>query len=756
MKAKIGRWGVSALAAVVLTVPAVAFATVLVPPTARSGSLTQVGPVSADNGFPTWYRDKNSAGATSRLEICLPVAPSLADPYCAPPVLPDPAAPMVYPTNYPDEMFYQMATAAIVQPGMDLLVEMNLEGAYATGPVIAGDEMVFGRIRIRDRKTGYTPGTTWRVTHPYGQDLLVADAKGQMNMTQDTGTTPGAFGGALGSRVGPFLKWDPATAPTAPVGYTGDPTINHTVVGSPYDTNFVKVEQENLTTKAYTTIAETNLFSVQGRYAINSGVDVARATYSLPTAPGAASIDVFASSEVNQSIQVSANLPLGFATTTLRGQDGQYVGRLPLTVPATTDPQLGLGATIDVVNAGDKPVATKHVKLTDLVTIASATYTLGAVGAVDPDNTLVVKAFSSDEVSAPAPVLTVTGFGVLPAGGTATAPASAAFSVIAPPPTITVTSDHGGSATIATTVAGAALDATIPIAAFTGPDTVSLGQPVVLDSAPSTGGPLTYAWSQLPGTGAPITPTLPTSLTTPTLTFTPTSVGTYVMQLIVTGPGSPGLVSVPVSRTITVTPAAAVLTASAGPDVTIQRGKVVTLDASATLGAASLAWTQSGVPTVLLSSTTATKPTFTYPLMPVPSAAVGNLNTGYVRNNSALTFTLTATGVAGSLPATATDTAVVSPSVESFTGVTARYRTGRGEWRVTGTSSILAGQRVVIVLGPLATGRTIGTASVDAVGAFSVRAGSAPDPRVPGPDFTQVTVVSATGGIGTFGLTITP
>jgi hypothetical protein len=117
------------------------------------------------------------------------------------------------------------------------------------------------------------------------------------------------------------------------------------------------------------------------------------------------------------------------------------------------------------------------------------------------------------------------------------------------------------------------------------------------------------------------------------------------------------------------------------------------------------------------------------------------------------TFTLTATGVDG--VTTATDTVVVTPQVESITGVTARYRTAGGTWRVTGTTSILAGQRVTIVLGPLATGRTIGTATVDAVGAFSVRAGSKPDPRVPGPDENQVTVVSATGGIVTSGLTVT-
>ncbi len=369
------------LAAVVLAVPAVgAFATVIVPVARRTGSLIQVGPVSSENGFPTWYRDSNAAipSATSRLEICLPVAPATSDPFCAPPALPDPNAAMAYPDNYPDEMFYQMASATIADPAAgvpDLLVEMNLEGAYANGPVIPGDEMVFGRIRIRDRKSGFAPGTTWRVTHPYGQDELVADAKGQMNMTQAVGTTPGAFGGALGSRIGPFLRWD-ATAPLAPAGYTGDPTVNHTVVGSPYGTNFLRVERKNAD-GTYTKLAETNLFSVQGRYAINSGVDADRAVYSLP-ATGPGSVDVFASSEVGQSIQASANSALGFATTTLLGEQGRYFARLPLTVPATGLP---VGAPIEVINAGDKPIAKKTAKLSDLVTIQSAIYTVPTAGA---------------------------------------------------------------------------------------------------------------------------------------------------------------------------------------------------------------------------------------------------------------------------------------------------------------------------------------------------------------------------------------
>lgn len=726
MKVKFGRWGVSALVAVVVAIPAAAaFAIPIVPGTPRQGSLIEAGPVATSTGFPTWYRDKNSAGVTSRLELCLPLSLSptvVVDPLCPAPFL-------------PNEMFYQLANAPVVGTGVNLLVELNLEAAYATAVVIPGNEIVFGRIRMRDKTV--PAGTVWRVTHPYGVDEITATTAKGMDMTEDIGLAPGAFGAALAGRVGPFLKWDPAVAPVAPAGYIGDLITPHTVVGSPYNTNFVKVEKKNLD-GTYTLLAQTDKFLVSGRYATNSGVDVPRAVYTLP-ASGHATVDVFATSEVGQSIQVIANPVLGFATTTLRDDGGRYFGRLPLTVPPSGPP---LGAQIEVINAGDKPIARKFATLTDSVTISAGTYTVGAVGAPGPDNILVVTASSSDAVNAP--VLTVTGYGPLVAG-------RAEFPINAPPATITVTSSRGGSATIATSVAGSTINATLPIAAFTAPATVTLGQPVVLDAAPSTGGPLTYAWAQMAGTGG-IIPAM--DMTTPTLTFTPATVGTYVLQLVVTGPTPPGLVSVPTSKTVTVLPPVVKLQADAGPSQTTQRGTVVTLDASATTGAQSLAWTQLSGPLVTLSSATATKPTFTYSLMPLPNAPVGGLNLFYVADNGPLTFQLTATGVGGVGISTAT--VVVTPRAETISGVTARYRTVGGTWRVTGTTSILAGQRVTVVLGPNATGRTIGSATVDPAGAFSTRGGIQPDPRVPAPDATQVTVVSATGGIATFALNITP
>src|SRR4051794_8971934 len=79
--------------------------------TPNSGGLVAVGPVSSENGFPPWYKDKNGV----RLEPCVDVN----DPNCAaaaPP--PDTSKPMSFPDNYPDEMFYQLADSTITDPAI--------------------------------------------------------------------------------------------------------------------------------------------------------------------------------------------------------------------------------------------------------------------------------------------------------------------------------------------------------------------------------------------------------------------------------------------------------------------------------------------------------------------------------------------------------------------------------------------------------------------------------------------------------------
>ena len=201
MRTTTKRVSVAIAGAVALAAPLalVAHATVVQPDGPRAGSLVQVGPIAA-NGFPSWYRDSTGI----RLEGCW----QTGDPLCEPLAdeIPNPDAPSSYPDNFPGEHFYQMADASLTAGAAGTVdVIMNVEGAFATDHVISGDEVVFGRIRIRAKDAA---NGTYRITHPYGIDeFSVTDGAG-INSTEDVGIAPGAFGGALRGRVGPYLTWD--------------------------------------------------------------------------------------------------------------------------------------------------------------------------------------------------------------------------------------------------------------------------------------------------------------------------------------------------------------------------------------------------------------------------------------------------------------------------------------------------------------------------------------------------------------------
>ena len=123
--------------------------------------------------------------------------------------------------------------------------------------------------------------------------------------------------------------------------------------------------------------------------------------------------------------------------------------------------------------------------------------------------------------------------------------------------------------------------------------------------------------------------------------------------------------------------------------------------------------------------------------MALPFGPAGQATAGYVLNNEPIVLQLTATPASGSV---ATDTVRISPTPETITPGTARYRT-RGEWRVTGTTDLKAGQTVAMVLGSdPETGQFIGQATIDAAGAFSFKGGL--QPVAAG---TTVTYVSSDG-----------
>lgn len=713
MKSTMVRRALTVGAALVLAATAAAAANAVVQdPPGRQGSLVSFGPLM-DNGFPTTYKDSNGV----RLEACI----TAADPLCpaAASAHYDPTLPVSFPTNFPDEFFYQLDQAVLpVNPANaaeKLLVETNLEGAFATGPPVPGDQMVFARVRIKD--VDVPNGTTWRITHPYGVDEITAGANGKNGIveTVDVGLVPGNFSGALAGRVGPFLKWDPAVAPAAPDGYIGDPGTLHKVVGSPYGTNFIKVERKNVD-GSYTLVGQwDDQFALTGRYAVNSGVDVDAAYFQGNDSGGF--LDVYASSDAGQSMVVSANAALGTPAVPMRELQGRYYARIAV------NQKIPAGTQIEVVNTSDKPVTKKTFTIADQVAITAATYNADS-------QDLTVQATTTDlESGVDAPTLTAVGFGsTLPVplvNGQATFP-----NVTAPPPVVKVTSTAGGSDTSTLTTSGAGFGALAPVAQFVAPLTAQVGQPVPLDGTASIGDITTYEWSTNNGTVTP-------NAGNPALaTWTPSTVDpAATVTLKVTGAGG----SSTATNTVDVQPPLVTLV-NAGPDQTKIRGQVVTL-AGAASGQSSVLWSQLSGPSVTLSSNTSLNPTFTYPKMALPVGPAGHVTAGYVVHNEPIVLQLTATPVGGG--AVVTDTVQILPQAETITPVTARYRTQKGEWTaVTGTTTVHAAQTVAIVLGSnLATGQFIGQATVDAAGAFAFKGGA--QPVATG---TTVTYVSATGG----------
>ncbi len=210
--------------------------------------LVEVGPLGAANGFPQYYVDATRLA----LEPCLdPVG------FCPPLNLPDPTAPVVFPDNFPTALFYWLADARLTLPGGGRArLTLAVEGGFVHGVVVPGDQLAFGRMRVR--ADGLVAGATYTFTHPYGVDVLQADGAGRVDVSNTVGT-PG-FAGPLGSRVGPFLVWD-ASSPAPPPGFVGNPHVDHRVTGSPCGTNLFRVEGAGLPGGGI----QTDLFSVAGK-----------------------------------------------------------------------------------------------------------------------------------------------------------------------------------------------------------------------------------------------------------------------------------------------------------------------------------------------------------------------------------------------------------------------------------------------------------------------------------------------------------
>ena len=239
------------------------------------GGVAAVGPTNPANGFPEWYRDEN--GVT--IQACLD--PKDAGCILAADEFFDPAQPEVFPTNFPSEFFYQLATSDnVTVPGCDgsadgrALLRTGVEGAFVNAGPVPGEQMTFGRIRMTVTG-GLCPGQPYDFVTPYGTTHLVANANGGIARnagTEDVGCVPVApdtcdFTVALSSRVlASFLRWDPAVAPPAPAGYIGDGVTLHKVTGAPYSPDGITpANYFQIKDAAGAQVGKTDVFSVVGK-----------------------------------------------------------------------------------------------------------------------------------------------------------------------------------------------------------------------------------------------------------------------------------------------------------------------------------------------------------------------------------------------------------------------------------------------------------------------------------------------------------
>ncbi len=349
--------------------------------------LAQVGPLDgqpAGGGFPSWFRDTNGI----RLGLCV----DAGDPLCIAAPVPNPRAPIAFPGNFPDEAFWWSADALLTTAnGGDAQLVLALEAAFVNEVPAAGDQIAFGRIRLR---IDNLPVGSYVITHPFGVDefevtAATANIRRSINETQDIGNLlGGSFEPVLGGRIGPFLVWDDASE--LPSGYLGDPRVAHTVVGSPFGTNFFQIEGPS---GAFTGSPDLCVdpagavrndcirgasFFVQAKLAPNAGLEIVQALYT--DNPRGQFVDVFARSEASQELVLSS-LSIGDTPFEEDG-GGDYFARMTYQGIRPAD--------LEVINFSDTPPTRRRVELlVDEVHVSSASYDTAT-------RRLVVAALSAD------------------------------------------------------------------------------------------------------------------------------------------------------------------------------------------------------------------------------------------------------------------------------------------------------------------------------------------------------------------------
>jgi hypothetical protein len=655
------------------------------------------GPYTYATGkFPMWYQDNNllklelcQSRATSSRSPGAPGAPAYMCILNPEPGVYDDTQPMVFPDNWPPETFWYLAETTINDVGgygVDAYVA-GIEAAFASENPIDGDQASFARIRLR---INIPIAGVYTITHPYGVETVNVTTPGRraINITRDIGIgAPGNFSGALNGEVGPFLRSvnGPYTEVNPDTGaidtFIGDPNLSEAVTGSPFNTNFLRVQGPAGT-------IQTNLFTVSGKVLDNRAqtpVEIGRATYRRTSSD--TRVEVFGKSANSSSLCFRETValvpgpPLTPCLTNMLGSNGQFFGhRLtgttvpPLVVVTATDPS---GTT--------RPTAVSS-KVTDVVKVQTARYSWD-------NRSLLIEATSSDEVVVPDMV--AQGFGRLTKSGTLQRLTVADLQQ--PPATVTIKSASGGSDTEPVVVVGSA------------PDTGENQAPIALADSGSTSFGVPITLNLLTNDSDPDNDT-PLSITA--LTQPATGQGTVALNgstAVVYTP--PAVVNAPLTTTFTykaqdvkglASTTAATVTITVAPN----QPPVVVADSIATLGVS--------VPINVLGNDS--DPEGNAPLaidsFTQPQAGRGSVTS----NGTVLTYNPPATvtsaftttfnyfardsfGAVSTSPATVTVQVSPRPAAETF-AVTAATVTARSNnrfnWDFTGTSSVTTGNTITV------------------------------------------------------------
>jgi hypothetical protein len=332
-------------------------------PAAYAQGFARVGPV-AFGGYPAWYQDKTGLG----MEFCSPLnASELAGGWCLL-LTGDTVAPEVFPGQFFDEHFYWAASADASVGGTKALLVLGLEGAFAVGSVVQGDQIVFGRLRI---VINPVPASgTYTVYTPFGKYVFPDQvAGGKLFFTEDIGIqcAPGDFTCALASKIGPFLlpsataggaemppvtqanqapDTNPAhfggvfaatTYPGTGKSYIADPARIGPVTGSPLPDYLVgdnTLRNPNIFRIEGPTgdvLSETTNFSLMGRVfegATVGRVTVDRATYSHLAAGNKHKLSVFATGFPTSQGRLPAGLQPAAITPILQYYEAPCIATL--------------------------------------------------------------------------------------------------------------------------------------------------------------------------------------------------------------------------------------------------------------------------------------------------------------------------------------------------------------------------------------------------------------------------------------------